>query len=120
MRTCVIVAMVAACDRGHREAPAPAPPSVSATVPASGCTLAPLPLRVAAKRAVAIGDLHGDIAGARAALRAAGAIDAADQWLGGDLTVVQLGDILDRGDDEAKIIDLLERLDRDARAAGGA
>ena len=73
----------------------------------------------APKRAVAIGDLHGDLGGARAALRAAGAIDDADRWIGGDLVVIQLGDVLDRGNDESKIFELLDRLDRDAHAAGG-
>jgi len=72
------------------------------------------------KRAVAIGDLHGDLSAARAALRAAGAIDGDDRWIGRDLLVIQTGDVLDRGGDESKILELFERLDRDARAAGGA
>jgi hypothetical protein len=71
-------------------------------------------------RTVAIGDLHGDIGGARAALRAAGAIDGIDRWIGGELVVVQLGDVLDRGDDESAILELLDGLDAQARAAGGA
>jgi hypothetical protein len=88
---------------------------------AVACTLAPIALRVAAPaRLVAIGDLHGDLAAARAALRTAGAIDAADRWIGGELVIVQTGDVLDRGDDESKIVELLERLATDARAAGGA
>ena len=33
-------------------------------------------------RIVAIGDLHGDLDAARAALRLAGAIDAQDRWIG--------------------------------------
>ena len=72
------------------------------------------------KRLVAIGDLHGDLGGARAALRAAGAIDERDRWIGGELVVVQTGDVLDRGDDEQAILDLLGRLEREALAAGGA
>jgi hypothetical protein len=90
--------------------------------PATGCTLAPIPttLPLTPKRLVAIGDLHGDLGGTRSALLAAGAIDAADHWVGGDLVIVQTGDILDRGDDESKILDLLERLDAEARKAGGA
>ncbi|MGE5181824.1 MAG: metallophosphoesterase [Acidobacteriota bacterium] len=117
-----LLLLAVACDRGHHEAPAPAPPVPPAPAPAksAGCTLAPLPLKLpAAKRVVAIGDLHGDLGAARAALRAAGAIDDRDQWIGGDLEVVQLGDVLDRGDDESKILALLERLETDARAAGG-
>ncbi len=70
-------------------------------------------------RLIAIGDLHGDLAAARAALRLGGAIDAQDVWVGGKLTVVQTGDQLDRGDDEPQIVDLFERLAKDAAASGG-
>jgi hypothetical protein len=76
--------------------------------------------RPAAQRIIAIGDLHGDLAATRAALRLAGAVGPDDRWVGGKLVVVQTGDQLDRGDDEPEIIDLLERLSRDANAAGGA
>jgi Icc-related predicted phosphoesterase len=79
-----------------------------------------IPTRVpGADRVVAIGDLHGDLAATRAALRLAGAIDENDQWVGGDLVVVQTGDILDRGGDEIEILSLLEDLATQARAVGG-
>ncbi|HTR55347.1 MAG TPA: metallophosphoesterase [Kofleriaceae bacterium] len=123
MRLFTAVLLVAACDRAHREAPAPPPPATApvASEPArAGCTLAPNPKLGAAKRIVAIGDIHGDLAAARAALRAGNAIDAADHWSGGDLVVVQLGDVLDRGDDETRILELFDRLEREAHAAGGA
>jgi len=97
--------------------------SAAAAAPAAPgpCTLAALPQRrPMPKRLVAIGDLHGDLAAARAALRAAGAIDASDRWIGGELVVVQTGDVLDRGDDEQAIFDLIARLEREAQAAGGA
>jgi hypothetical protein len=85
------------------------------------CSLAAVPVdRPAPGRLVAIGDLHGDIGAARRALRRAGAIDARDRWIGGAMGVVQLGDILDRGDGESAIVDLFERLERDAAAAGGS
>ncbi len=73
----------------------------------------------AASRIVALGDLHGDLAATRAALRLAGAIDEADHWVGGELIVVQTGDQLDRGDDEQAILELLDRLQDEAQAAGG-
>jgi hypothetical protein len=66
-----------------------------------------------------MGDLHGDLNATREALRLAGAIDDADSWIGGDLVVVQTGDVLDRGDDEEEITQLLQRLQAEARLAGG-
>ena len=118
------LAVLVGCDRGHRDAPASkALPVAAPTSPklAKSCTLAPIPtaLPIKPKRLVAIGDLHGDLGGTRAALKAAGAIDDADRWIGGNLVVVQTGDVLDRGDDESKIYDLLERLTAEAKAAGG-
>jgi hypothetical protein len=73
-----------------------------------------------AERIVAIGDLHGDLEAARKALRVAGAIDEEDQWVGGELVIVQTGDILDRGDEELEILDLFAALATEAEAAGGA
>ncbi len=76
---------------------------------------APAPSRI-----IAIGDIHGDLQAARQALRLGGAVDAADRWIGGDLVVVQTGDLLDRGDQEEAILRLFDRLQREAAAAGGA
>jgi Calcineurin-like phosphoesterase len=74
----------------------------------------------AAERVVAVGDLHGDLASTREALRLAGAIDEQDRWIGGKLVLVQVGDQLDRGDDEPEILVLLERLAQEAVKSGGA
>jgi hypothetical protein len=74
----------------------------------------------APERIVAIGDLHGDLSATRAALRLAGAIDSLDRWTGGELLIVQTGDILDRGDEEEAVIRFLERLSAAAAEAGGA
>ncbi len=74
----------------------------------------------AAPRVVAIGDVHGDLDATRRALRLAGAIDAQDRWVGGRLVVVQVGDQLDRGDEERAILHLFDRLAHEAAAAGGA
>lgn len=71
-------------------------------------------------RIVGIGDLHGDLSATRAALQLAGAIDSLDRWIGGDLVVVQTGDILDRGDEEEAIFRLFQDLGEQAEAAGGA
>lgn len=120
----VLLLFALSCDRSRREsAPAAQPSSATARKPAvlERCTLAPNPARISRpRRAVAIGDLHGDLNATRAALRAAGALDDRDAWIGGELVVIQLGDVLDRGDDESKIIELFDRLDSDARGDGGA
>jgi hypothetical protein len=71
------------------------------------------------KRIVAIGDIHADINAFRRALRTAGAIDSRDEWVGGALTVVQLGDLIGRSDDEKEVLDFLFDLQRRARKAGG-
>jgi len=73
-----------------------------------------------ARRIVAIGDVHGDLGAARSALVLAGAIGEKDQWIGGDLVVVQTGDQLDRGDEEQAILDFFYRLADEAQGAGGA
>jgi hypothetical protein len=74
----------------------------------------------ASPRIVAIGDLHGDLAATRRALRLAGAISGDDHWTGGAMTVVQTGDTIDRGDEDREVLDLLERLRAEAPRAGGA
>ncbi len=116
LRAALTLALIAACDRGHRDGPAGGSAGV-----AKSCTLTQIPttLPLAPKRLVAIGDLHGDLGGARSALEAAGAINDSDAWIGGELVIVQTGDILDRGDDESKIYDLFEKLTAQAKAAGG-
>ncbi len=87
----------------------------------SGIGNGPPPSRVpATSRVVAIGDLHGDLKAAQAALLLAGAMDEEGHWAGGDMILVQTGDILDRGDDEVEIWDLFDRLAQEARKAGGA
>lgn len=81
----------------------------------------PLPTRLPSPpRLVAIGDLHGDLDKSKQALRLAGLIDAADRYVGGSATVVQVGDVLDRGGDELKILYFLEKLKREAARSGGA
>ncbi|KAG9147261.1 hypothetical protein Leryth_018002 [Lithospermum erythrorhizon] len=91
--------------------PPPPPPETSTTTLQ---TIFPQPTRL-----VAIGDLHGDLYKTKQALRLAGLIDSGDHWCGGATTLVQIGDILDRGGDEIKILYLFEKLKREAFITGG-
>ncbi len=70
-------------------------------------------------RIVAIGDLEGDYEKFTDMLRTAQLIDAHDNWSGGTAHLVQLGDIPDRGPNSRMIMDLLMRLEPQARRAGG-
>jgi len=70
-------------------------------------------------RIVAIGDLHGDHDAWAAIAQAAGVIDRKGKWAGGKTTLVQLGDVVDRGPDSLKIIRDLMRLQREAPRRGG-
>ncbi|KAL9171135.1 hypothetical protein ABFS82_04G190200 [Erythranthe guttata] len=70
-------------------------------------------------RLIAIGDLHGDLPKAKQALRLAGLVGPDDRWSGGSATVVQVGDIFDRGGDEIKLLYFFEKLKREAAGAGG-
>ncbi len=71
------------------------------------------------QRIVAFADLHGDFDATRRALLLAGAIDEDNHWIGGEMIVVQTGDMLDRGDGEQAILELFEDLAVEANAAGG-
>lgn len=73
----------------------------------------------APQRIVAIGDLHGDHDAWRAIAGAAGLVDAKGKWSGGNTTLVQMGDIVDRGPDSLKIIRDLMSLQREAPKRGG-
>jgi hypothetical protein len=71
------------------------------------------------QRIVAIGDIHGAGDQLVALLRTAGLIDERDQWIGGRTHLIQTGDYLDRGEQVRSIMDLLMRLEEDAKKAGG-
>ena len=70
-------------------------------------------------RLVAIGDIHGAADAFGRILQKAGLIDGSQHWSGGTATLVQTGDYLDRGGAVRPILDLLMRLEIEARAAGG-
>jgi hypothetical protein len=68
---------------------------------------------------VAIGDVHGDFDDFVAILQHIGLIDKQDHWTGGKTTLVQVGDILDRGPKPRQVMDLLMALESEAGRAGG-
>nr|GMD69230.1 shewanella-like protein phosphatase 1 [Ipomoea batatas] len=72
------------------------------------------------RRIIAVGDLHGDLDKARQAFEMAGVLSSDGLWIGGETVLVQLGDILDRGEDELAILSLLRSMDIQAKAHGGA
>ena len=71
------------------------------------------------ERVVAVGDLHGDYRQFATLLRSAGLIDDAANWSGGRTHLVQTGDVVDEGPDSRRIMDLLIKLEDQAKAAGG-
>jgi len=89
--------------------------------------LAAAPLRAAddtcdlkeAPRLVAIGDVHGAYKQFVAVLRLAQLVDNKEHWSGGRSTFVQTGDLLDRGSDTKQVLELMMRLEGEAKRAGG-
>jgi len=73
----------------------------------------------ATDRIVAVGDVHGDVTALIGCMEIAGLIDDNQDWIGGTTHFVQIGDILDRGDEEKDCIDLLAKLRKQAKEAGG-
>lgn len=71
------------------------------------------------QRIVAVGDLHGDYSAWLDIARGAGIIDAHGHWAGGKTTLVQMGDVIDRGDASLQIIRSLQQLQKEAPRAGG-
>ncbi len=72
-----------------------------------------------ANRVIAIGDIHSDINVMRQALRLAGATNDNNQWVGGELTVVQMGDLIGRSDDEREVLDFMFAIQTQAEQYGG-
>ncbi len=70
-------------------------------------------------RIVAISDVHGDYDAMVATLKNAGVLDDALDWAGGTAHLVITGDLLDRGPESRKVMDVLMRIEPQAAAAGG-
>ena len=72
-----------------------------------------------AGRIVAVGDVHGSYDNLTAILQETGIIGEDHHWAGGTSTYVQLGDLFDRGAAVREVVDLVMRLQQEARRAGG-
>src|SRR5574340_312023 len=72
-----------------------------------------------AQRVVAVGDVHGDADTLAGILQRAGVTDAKRHWTGGTAVFVQVGDLLDRGDQPRKVMDLMMALEKEAPRSGG-
>jgi len=72
-----------------------------------------------ARRIIAVGDVHGGSKRFLRCLRSAGVADERGDWCGGDTVLVQVGDVLDRGVDEAGCVETLLRLRHQSRKSGG-
>ncbi|MEO0422719.1 MAG: metallophosphoesterase [Pseudomonadota bacterium] len=71
------------------------------------------------ERVIAFGDVHGDYDALHTLLTFAEIIDGDDRWIGGQTHLVSLGDLLDRGPESRRVMDLLIKLEGEAEAAGG-
>jgi Calcineurin-like phosphoesterase len=68
---------------------------------------------------IAIADVHGDFDDFVSILQHVGLIDPGHHWAGGKTTLVQVGDLLDRGPKPREVMDLLMVLETEAPKAGG-
>jgi len=71
------------------------------------------------ERVVAVSDVHGAYDSMITTLGKAGVLGEEQAWSGGSTHLVITGDILDRGPDSRKVMDLLMRIEGEALDAGG-
>jgi len=71
------------------------------------------------EKIVAVGDLHGDYENFIKILKGTGLIDEEKHWIAEKTHLVQIGDVMDRGDYAKEIFDLLMKLEKEAEEAGG-
>jgi 3',5'-cyclic AMP phosphodiesterase CpdA len=88
-------------------------PPAAARLDGSPCNLS------TSDRIVAVGDVHGAFDQVVKILQAARVIDGRQRWSAGSAVLVQTGDLVDRGADSRRVLDLLRRLEGEAERAGG-
>jgi hypothetical protein len=93
--------------------------SAAWTALAVALLLAPAAAGPPPSRVVAVGDVHGAYEEFTAILQTVGLIDGRRAWTGGTATLVQTGDVVDRGPKQRECLDLLMDLQRQAPRAGG-
>jgi len=71
------------------------------------------------ERIVAVSDIHGAYDALVATLQKSSVIDGSLAWSGGKTHFVITGDLLDRGPESRRVMDLIIRLEREAARAGG-
>lgn len=120
--TCAGWLAAAACASLWAAGGAAQPPTAgeAAQPPTAGEAAQPPWHLPAASRVVVVPDVHGAYAALVALLEATGLVDEGREWTGGDAVLVSLGDLLDRGADSRKVMDLLMGLQQEAAARGGA
>lgn len=95
----------------------------SAVLAAPGVAVEPAPSKswraTGASRVVAVSDVHGAHTALVEVLRQSGVIDEAGRWSAGTTHLVACGDLVDRGGRSREVLDLVMRLQQEARAAGG-
>jgi hypothetical protein len=113
--------MKSAPERRRRKAPAWSWLVVAASLGALGLSAPAALARAAAKsnHIVAIGDIHGDFDAFVGLLQHARLIDGDRRWTGGEITLVQTGDCVDRGPKVRDVLDLLMALEQQAPSQGG-
>lgn len=71
------------------------------------------------ERIVAVSDIHGAYDAAIETLQKSNVIDGSLAWSGGKTHLVITGDLLDRGPESRRVMDLIMRLEHEAPLAGG-
>jgi hypothetical protein len=70
-------------------------------------------------RVVAVGDVHGALTEFVSVLQRTGLLDGKRRWTGGTATLVQIGDLVDRGARVRETLDFAMDLEKQAAKAGG-
>lgn len=71
-------------------------------------------------RVVAIGDVHGDLDSLISILQKTNLLDPNRHWSGGNATLIQTGDLIDRGPKSRAVLDFMMALEKEAPRRKGA